>query len=229
MAAFTVTQRIDRRRLRSVAEACAGIVDVSHPKFPWRSRCTAYRVFVAEFFLQRTGAVQVANVYPAFMREYPSLKRLICAEREKVLRSLIPLGLTHRSHTFLDAVGVIGAKHRGRVPRSEEQLLALPGVGRYIARAIRCFALDEPVGVLDVNVARVLVRAFQGCPDPPQRPGTVAYLWNLSDSIAEVSDAPKVTEWGLLDLGREICRRNPDCSSCPIATRCLYRRTQAKS
>jgi len=184
---------------------------------------------VAEFFLQRTGAVQVGKVYPAFMGQYPTLRRLVSAEYDEVLHSLEPLGLTHRAEAFLVAADTIVERHRGRVPRDEHELMALPGVGRYIARAVRCFALDEPVGVVDVNVARVLVRAFDGQPDAPQRPGTVASIWELADAIARLSDAPRMTGWGLIDLGRDICRRNPDCSNCPIATRCLYRKTRVKS
>jgi len=48
----------------------------------------------------------------------------------------------------------------GHVPDEMEELLELPGVGRYIASAVLCFGFGRDVPIVDVNVARVLGRVF---------------------------------------------------------------------
>lgn len=217
-----------RRKLARIAQHAARYAEAEHPKFPWRTRPTVYRTFLAEFFLQRTQAAQVANVYVVFTRRYPSLQRLLKAEREDVLDVLRPLGLCHRTEAFLEARAELETRYRGRLPRTEAGLLSLPGVGRYMARAVCCFALGDRCGILDVNVARVLLRALLGEEAPPKRPGTVRELWDLADAVAAASDDPKMSQWGLLDLGREVCRRKPDCSRCPLRRLCVYRRTHPK-
>jgi A/G-specific adenine glycosylase len=103
----------------------------------------------------------------------------------------------------------------GDLPRRLEDLLALPGVGAYTARAVGAFAHEDQVGVLDTNVARVLART-EGRPlkrpeaqDLADRavPPRQAWAWNQA----------------LMDLGARHCRsRDPRCPSCPIRTCCAW-------
>ena len=50
------------------------------------------------------------------------------------------------------------SRHNGEVPTTLEELVALPGIGDYTARAVMAFADHADVGVVDTNVARVLAR-----------------------------------------------------------------------
>lgn len=209
-------------KLARIADDAAAYAAVGHPKFPWRSRTSPYRTLIAEFFLQRTGATQATGPYRAFMAEYPSFRKLSQASREEILGLLSPLGLRHRARRFTKLVRALREKHSGRVPRSESDLLALPGVGRYTARAVMCFALGASVGIVDVNTARVLCRAVSARRDAPSRPGTKRRLLDLADEVARAAGEPRLTQWGLLDIGREICTEEPECAKCPLRRDCAY-------
>lgn len=210
-------------KLRRIAKAAARYAAADQPKFPWRCRPTPYRTLVAEFFLQRTGAVQVTGPYREFMRQYPSFRRLAEANEADVLSALAPLGLRHRARTFLRLVRALEEEHSGRVPRDECSLLVLPGVGHYTARAVLCFALEEPAGVVDVNTARVLSRTVSGRRTAPPRPGTNRRLRALSDEFASAAPDARMAQWGLLDIGREVCTEEPQCNRCPLRRDCAYR------
>lgn len=217
-----------RAKLRRLAKAAAGYAADGHPRFPWRRRPTPYRTLVAEFFLQRTGAIQASRPYHEFMRRYPSFKRLAEADEDDVLAALAPLGLRHRARTFLRLVRAISEHHAGRVPRDEASLLVLPGVGHYTARAVLCFALGQPIGVVDVNTARVLCRAVSGRRAAPPRPGTSQRLRALADEFASAAPDARMAQWGLLDIGREVCTEEPQCDRCPLRRDCAYRARKRK-
>ncbi len=217
-----------RAKLKRIAERAGKYAAVGHPKFPWRSKTTPYRTLVAEFFLQRTGAVQACGPYRDFMDRYPSFRRLAAAPESAVLAALAPLGLRHRAQTFLRLVTCLAEEHSGRVPRDEPTLLALPGVGHYTARAVLCFALGEPVGIVDVNTARVLCRAVSGRRAAPPRPGTGRRLRVLADELASAASDARMAQWGLLDIGREMCTEEPECAKCPLRRDCAYRARKGK-
>jgi len=126
-----VRQSERQAKLTRIASSAAAYATVGHPKFPWRSRTTPYRTLIAEFFLQRTGAVQAQGPYQAFMARFPSFQQLSRAPEAELLGLLAPLGLRHKARTFVRLVRALEEKHSGRVPCEEAALLALPGVGRY--------------------------------------------------------------------------------------------------
>jgi A/G-specific adenine glycosylase len=97
-------------------------------------------------------------------------------------------------------------RHGGRLSDSLAELIALPGVGPYTARAVLAFAFNRDVGVLDSNAARVLSRSVTQRPitqteaDELVPPGR-GWAWNQA----------------LLDLGALVCRPRPRCEACPLA------------
>ncbi len=97
------------------------------------------------------------------------------------------------------------------------ELLALPGVGPYTARAVLVFAFERPAAVVDTNVARVLARAVAG------RRLTGAQAQAAADAL--VPDG-RAWAWNqaLLDLGARHCTRGvPRCRGCPLAaTGCAW-------
>src|SRR5262249_50720163 len=110
-------------------------------------------------------------------------------------------------------------RHGGQVPRSEDELLALPGVGRYIANAVRAVAYRERVPLFDPNVARILDRVFE-IRSSRARPREDDAIWQL---LAEVTPRHGSHRFalGLIDIGAIICRpRRPRCHACPLNGRC---------
>jgi A/G-specific adenine glycosylase len=107
-------------------------------------------------------------------------------------------------------------RHAGRLPCDLNELLKLPGIGPYTARAILVFAFEQPLSVVDTNVARVLARAVAG------RPLTTGEVQVVAD--AQVPEAqPWVWNQAMVDLGATVCTsRSPGCHRCPLRRSCAW-------
>jgi A/G-specific adenine glycosylase len=106
-------------------------------------------------------------------------------------------------------------------PTAVQDLVALPGVGPYTARAIASLAFGEPVGVVDTNVRRWLVRRF----GIDQAAGT-SHLQAIADRLAGAGDPANAAAWthATMEFGAAICTaRNPGCGHCPLAAGCPSR------
>lgn len=185
--------------------------------FPWRQTSDPYAIFIAEYLLQKTAATSVASLYESFLKGYPTVETL-AAPTEDVAQFLKPLGLHFRAERLCLAAREILKKHDGRIPNSEVQLLHLPGIGKYSARAICSQAYGQPLAVLDTNVARILERFFGVLGGRVKSRDPL--LWAVAERVA-----PKnyVGRWNLtlIDFGGAICTaRNPDCINCPLSARC---------
>lgn len=188
--------------------------------YPWRTTSNPYSILVAEFLLQKTDADSVLPIYEAFLNSYPTLEQLALATVEEIGRLLQPLGLFFKAERLSQTAKIITEKYKGEIPASETELLKLPGIGKYTARAILSQAFEQSTAVLDTNVARILERFFglEG--------GRVKSRCQILGSAAEtVAPEREVGRWNLtlLDLGAIICTaRNPKCSLCPLSARCHW-------
>jgi A/G-specific adenine glycosylase len=188
--------------------------------FPWRETTDAYHLLVAESLLQKTDAQTVAPIYELFLERYPSIQDLAAANLEDVAKLLAPLGLFFRAERLQQCAEIIVEQYAGKVPEDRQQLLELPGIGDYTARAIGSQAFNQPLAVLDANVARILERFFglQG----ERVKSRCKILWGAADAIAP-KQAVGTWNLALLDFGALICKaRNPDCENCPLASKCRW-------
>lgn len=188
--------------------------------YPWRRTKDPYSILVAEFLLQRTDAETVKPIYEAFLTQYPTLKRLAIAPVEEVADLLQPLGLFFRAERLSQTAQIITKRYKRVIPHQEKELLKLPGIGKYTARAILSQAFDRPAAVMDTNVARILERFF-GI-EGGRIKSRCKILWNAADKIAPDTN---VGHWNLtlLDFGALTCAaRNPKCSEYPLSVRCYW-------
>ena len=188
--------------------------------YPWRRTSKPYDILVAEFLLQRTDADTVAPIYEVFLTQYPTLNKLAIAPVEDVAKILQLLGLFFRAERLSETAKIVTEKYKGKIPESETELLKLPGIGKYTARAILSQAFNRPAAVMDINVARILERFF-GIKGGRVK-SRCKILWSAADNIAPSTG---VEYWNLtlLDFGASICTaRNPKCLRCPLAIRCHW-------
>jgi A/G-specific adenine glycosylase len=188
--------------------------------YPWRRTTESYHLLVAESLLQKTDADTVAPIYELFLARYPTLQALAAAELEDVAKILAPLGLFFRAQRLQDCAQIILKDYEGKVPQDQKQLLKLPGIGDYTARAIGSQAFNQPLAVLDSNVARIFERFFRLTGERVK--SRCKILWGAADLIA-----PKkaVGKWNLvlLDFGALVCKApNPDCDRCPLSVKCHW-------
>src|SRR5271165_3602329 len=125
---------------------------------PWRRDCDSYRVWVSEIMLQQTRVAAALDHYARFMKRFPTVQSLAAARETSVLALWSGLGYYHRARRMHRAAKMIARQRRGEFPRTADEWLELPGIGRYTAAAIASIACGEAVAVVDGNVERVLQR-----------------------------------------------------------------------
>ncbi|HHY85555.1 MAG TPA: A/G-specific adenine glycosylase [Verrucomicrobia bacterium] len=200
---------------------------------PWRRTRDPYAIWVSEIMLQQTQVKTVIPYWTRWMRRLPTLRHLARARASTIHKLWEGLGYYTRVRNLQKAAKVILTRHGGRFPETFDDVLALPGVGRYTAGAICSIAFNQPTPVLDGNVIRVLTRVFGIAGDPRTR--TVnARLWTLAEDLVIASrdnatrgrrDACSRLNQSLMELGALVCTpRQPDCGACPLAAHCFARR-----
>jgi A/G-specific adenine glycosylase len=166
--------------------------------------------------LQQTQVARVLERWPTFVAHFPTPRRLADARLGDVLRSWDGLGYPRRARHLQLAARAIVEHHDGEVPAEVDDLLALPGVGPYTARAVASFAFGAPVGVLDTNVGRVLSRAVVNATL------TRRVAQSLADQLVSEGDSATINQ-ALLDIGSRFCRASPTCEQCPLRRSCRWR------
>lgn len=188
---------------------------------PWRRTRDPYKILVSEVMLQQTQVERVRDYYRRFLREYPTVRDLAEAHPARVRESWEGLGYYARARNLHAAARTVAEQRGGRFPRRLEEMMALPGVGRYTAGAVVSFAHGEAAPVLDTNVRRVLSRVFVR-----RRPASPTKLDRRLWALAEAA-IPRGRAWefnqSLMDFGATVCTaRKPKCGGCPMQSLCAF-------
>ncbi len=211
---------------------------------PWRRTRDPYGIWVSEVMLQQTQVKTVLAYWERWMHALPNLEALANAKPEKVRKLWEGLGYYTRVRNMQQAARTIMEKDGGRFPENFEEIMALPGIGRYTAGAICSIAFNQSKPILDGNVIRVLTRLF-GIAENPREKETNARLWRIAEELvnaaakarrrpgmATASQALRMTRHdfrpcshfnqSLMELGALICTpRAPQCDICPVAKHCI--------
>jgi A/G-specific adenine glycosylase len=132
--------------------------------------------------LQQTQVKTVIPFWNRWLRELPTIEAAAKAPSEKIHKLWEGLGYYTRVRNLQKAAQVIVKKHRGKFPENFDDVLGLPGIGRYTAGAICSIAFNQPTPLLDGNVIRVLTRIF-GIAENPKEKQTNARLWQLAAEL----------------------------------------------
>ena len=149
---------------------------------PWRRTHAPYAIWVSEVMLQQTQVKTVLPYWERWMRALPNLIALAKAKPQKLHKLWEGLGYYTRVRNMQRAAQIIIAQHWGRFPHDFEDVLALPGIGRYTAGAICSIAFNQPRPILDGNVIRVLTRLF-GIAGNPRERSVNTRLWQLAEEL----------------------------------------------
>jgi A/G-specific adenine glycosylase len=218
---------------------------------PWRRTRDPYAIWVSEIMLQQTQVKTVLPFWERWMRELPTIESVANASSDKIHKLWEGLGYYTRVRNLQKAAQVILEEYRGKFPKKFEDVLALPGIGRYTAGAICSIAFNQPTPLLDGNVMRVLTRVF-GIEKDPREKETNELLWQMAEELVSHAKAlegirarrslvpPKNSRMrmtmrmrrrdnccshlnqSLMELGALICApRNPQCLLCPVNKLCV--------
>lgn len=200
-------------RLHTVRRLLLAWYRSSARPLPWRGTRDPYRILISEVMLQQTQVNRVLVHYRRFIRKFPTLRSLSQASTAAVLKSWRGMGYNIRAVRLRNLAREVVATMGAKLPRNADALRTLPGIGRYTAGAIACFAHGRCVPVVDTNIQRVLSRLF---------PGTrgVVETWELAKRILPRRNAYTWNQ-SLMELGALICvSASPSCSQCPLRTVC---------
>ena len=110
-------------------------------------------------------------------------------------------------------------QHDGRFPTDFEQVLSLPGIGRYTAGAILSISLDQPYPILEGNTIRLFARLL-GLETDPTQTINQKLLWRFAETLVPAKEAGHFNQ-GLMEIGGRVCRlADPECPSCPLRKVC---------
>ncbi len=199
--------------------------DRNRRDLPWRVPVDAkqppdpYRVMISEAMLQQTQVAAVIPYFLRFLEQFPTVFDLAKAEDQEVLRLWQGLGYYSRARNLHAAAKRIVDEHAGKIPRSPDVLLSLPGVGKYTAGAIASIAFDCRAPILDGNVIRVLCR-LDRIESDPRSTETQKRLWQRAEEILPKRRCGDFNS-ALMELGATICTpRSPKCLLCPVRDHC---------
>jgi len=202
------------------------VVDWYHANrrdLPWRrDGFTPWGTLVSEFMLQQTPVSRVIPRLEEWLTRWPTPADLAAVPPGEAVRAWQSLGYPRRALWLHACAVAITEKHDGVVPEDVDDLLALPGIGDYTARAVAVFAYGNRHPVVDTNIRRVIARAVegQGEPGPPSRRDLAAMESLLPD------DRPAAAAFnaGMMELGALVCvARSPRCDECPLRDVCAWR------
>ncbi len=185
---------------------------------PWRKTHDPYTILVSELMLQQTQVDRVVVKLPLFIKKFPSFSSLAAASVSEVIRAWQGMGYKNRIMRFQKVAQQVVSKYEGILPSDPLVLETLPGIGKYTAHAVACFAFNAQVPVVDINVRRIYSRVF--------------YKQKFFHNLISEEEAWKKAEellpkqaydfnQALMDIGSTICKATaPKCMKCPIASHC---------
>lgn len=215
-----VGERMGERAGEDIADWYAA----GHRDLPWRHPdFPAWGILISEFMLQQTPVARVIPRLDEWLARWPTPADLAAVPPGEAVRAWDRLGYPRRALSLHGAATAIAERHGNRVPSDVDELLALPGVGPYTARAIAAFAYGVRTPVVDTNVRRVLARALEGQAEPgPAR--TARDLAAMEAILPADAKRARLTNAGAMELGQTVCTaRAPRCDECPLAGFCAWR------
>ena len=211
-------ETIDELKIRQIQTTLIEWEKENFLDFPWRDAENKLHALIAEVMLQKTRAEQVAPIYLTMTERYPTPKYFLEEDPDKIRELLRPLGLRKRTEKIFELMNVIHEKSC-TIPKTKEELMKLPGVGRYSANAFLSFHLGERAPIIDTNAIRLWSRLFGF----NLRKGAYRSKWfeELVDKITPEREF-KEFNYAVLDYTRSVCKPKPLCELCQLKSLCKF-------
>ena len=176
---------------------------------------------MSEVMLQQTRMEVVLPYFARFVRTFPTVAAAAKADEQDVLAAWSGLGYYRRAKMLRAGAIEVLERFGGKVPSTVEELLTIPGIGRYTAGAIASVAFNQHAPIVDGNVARILSRIFL-IDEPVGSPALMRASWLREEQLVAACKTPREFNQGLMECGALICTpRKPACEACPVREHCL--------
>jgi endonuclease III len=191
----------------------AEVVRVLKRRYPGESggRADPFQTLIATVLSQRTRDENTALASSALFSKFPDVRSLAGARAAVVERLIRTCGFYHRkARTILRISRLLLSEHGGKVPRTIEELLSLPGVGRKTANCTLVFGFGIPAIPVDTHVHRISNRLGWVRASSPERTEEALRRFLPRRFWLDINEL-------LVLFGREVCRPiGPACLQCPV-------------
>lgn len=174
---------------------------------PWRNIQSPYKILVSEIMLQQTQVSRVMEKYPPFIKRFPTFKALAEAPQRDVLEEWMGLGYNRRGLNLKRTAEIVTRDYRGKLPRTHEELMKLPGIGPATAGALRAYVFNEPDVFIETNIRSVYIHHFL-------KKATDVTDKDLLPLIEKTVDRDNPREWyyALMDYGTHLKKTHGNAS-----------------
>ena len=172
-------------------------------------------LLIATILSAQCTDVRVNVVTPALFAKYPDAAAYANADLRKLETLIRPTGFfRNKAKSIQGCCRILVEKHGGQVPRTIEELVALPGVGRKTANVVLGNAFETPGITVDTHVGRLSRRlGFTKHEDAVKVEHDLMALFPKKDWT--------IASHRLIFHGRQICfARKPKCDECALAKLC---------
>jgi A/G-specific adenine glycosylase len=172
---------------------------------PWRKTRNPYRILVSEIMLQQTQIERVIDKYRLFIKTFPDFRSLSESSLADVLKVWQGLGYNRRAIALKKISEIVITTYHNKLPKSQKELLKLPGIGLYSAAAITAFAFNEPAVFIETNIRRVFIHFFF----PRKNAVADKELFPLVEKTLDRKD-PRNWYYALMDYGVMVGKSAPN-------------------
>lgn len=174
---------------------------------------------------QQTRLEVVLAYFSRFLERFPTVAALAAASDHDVTAAWSGLGYYRRAKMLRAGAAFVMERFGGVIPSTVEELLTIPGIGRYTAGAIASIAHNGRAPIVDGNIARIAARLF-AIEAPLGTPELMRRAWTHAEQLVAACETPREFNQGWMEVGALICKpRNPSCLVCPVRDDCAARAT----
>ncbi len=197
---------------------------LSKRDLPFRNTKDPYCIWVSEVMLQQTQVETMLPYYEKFLNIYPTIDTLAKSDLESVLSIVQGIGYYRRFKLMHQGAIYVMKNHQGVFPSTYNEVIKVPGIGRYTAGAIMSIAFNQPHSATDGNVIRVLSR-YLILDDDFRTDLAKRKVDQINQKLIENTDCPHDFTQSMMELGAKVCRPlNPQCQKCPLNEICLAKK-----
>lgn len=173
---------------------------------------------IATLLSARTRDEQVIKAYPGLRKAFPTLRAFAKATPAAIEKPIKTIGLYRAKAKAIHGLAkLLLERHAGQVPKTMEELIELPGVGRKTASCVLGYAFKLPAIAVDTHVYRVARRLGWVKGNTPEKVEAELKAQIPKPLWREVNRV-------LIPFGRDICKPGvPHCWRCPLVSICAYR------
>lgn len=188
---------------------------------PWRKEDNPYYTLVSEIMLQQTRVDTVIPYFNRFIEKLPTIQDLALVSEEELMKLWQGLGYYRRAKNLQKAAMMIVDEYKGIIPSTYEDLIRIPGIGPYTAKAIMSIAFHQKAVAVDGNVLRVFSRYF-GLYEDIKLDKTKR---EIETKVLDLFPREHASDFmqALMEIGALVCLPNgePKCDQCPLQKECF--------